>query len=492
MESSRAFTRACTSLKLIVATAALALGLSGVALAGTTTSTPTTVTYTGDPGEQNAVVAGYDPFSPGGPYIVVQDQNPTFANNNAGPGCTATNPNSSSHDSGTVWCGAGGITALDLNGGDQNDTVSIGTITGSISGPEFAQGTFPPGLVFTLNGGDGNDTINLPVGTTVSGTAPTATGNGDAGNDTINIVDNEVANGGAGDDNITNNGLFFGEKPPFVSAIMNGGADADALNGFGGQNSSPTPDVLNGDDGDDGLFPGGGPENLSGGAGNDLVNWNGFAAPVNVSLDNAANDGVTNQGANAHSDIETLLGSGGAPDVLSGAPGVPNFVDGFGGNDTFNVASNPADPDIVVCGDGFVTINADALDTFDTVGPTGCRGRLNKPPVASGLTLKIRSSSTKIDSDGQVAIKVGCRGTGNCRGVLSVDKNGTVIGTTQFVVPNGGTKRVSFLPRSAYAKRLKSGNSVKVTATADASDAGGATGSATGTVTIKGKKKHKK
>ena len=108
------------------------------------------------------------------------------------------------------------------------------------------------------------------------------------------------------------------------------------------------------------------------------------------------------------------------------------------------------------------------------------------------MTLKIRSSSTKIDSDGQVGVKVGCRGVGACRGVLAVDKNGTVLGTATFVVPNGSTKRVAFTPRPAYAKRLKSGKSVTATATVDATDAGGATGTATSNITIHGKKKHKK
>ena len=88
---------------------------------------------------------------------------------------------------------------------------------------------------------------------------------------------------------------------------------------------------------------------------------------VSVSLDNVANDGDANQGANVHSDVEDLFGTGNA-DVLTGAPGPSNFIDGNGGNDTFNIASNPPDPDHVVCGDGFVTINGDSADSFSSTG----------------------------------------------------------------------------------------------------------------------------
>jgi len=491
-------TRACTSLKLVLATAALTLGLCGVALAGSTSISGNTVSFNGDPNEQNNILYGYDSASTNGPWVVIQEQNALYSNN-AQPGCTNTNPNNSTTDVYTVWCPAGGISQLVLNGRDQNDGVNSPNFfgIGYNTGPGFAGPFFPPGMVVTASGGDGNDNLSLPAGTTVPGTGPTGSAFGDAGNDGITVFDGETGNGGDGDDSVGSGGPFAGEKTPFSGATLNGDAGNDALFASGAQ----TPDRLNGGDGDDGLNPGGGADDMAGGNGNDVAAWSGNNG-VNVSLDNVANDGVPNQGANTHSDVENLLGNapgnannqsgGNGSDVLTGAPGVPNFIDGMGGNDTFNVASNPADPDIVICGDGFVTINADALDSFDSTGAAACRGRINKPPVASAVTLKIRSSSTKIDSDGQVGVKVGCRGVGACRGVLAVDKNGTVLGTATFVVPNGSTKRVAFTPRPAYAKRLKSGKSVTATATVDATDAGGATGTATSNITIHGKKKHKK
>jgi hypothetical protein len=214
---------------------------------------------------------------------------------------------------------------------------------------------------------------------------------------------------------------------------------------------------------------------------------------VNASLDNVANDGTPNQAANAHSDIENMLGSGGFTDVLTGAPGVANFIDGLGGNDTFNVASNPADPDVVVCGDGFVTLNADALDTFDTAGPTGCRGQINRPPSGPvGPTLKILKGSTKLDSDGHISFAVGCRGQVRCRGILEADISTGVIGTAQFVIANGKSANVDILPRPEYAKRLKRGKSLKSTVTVDATDNGSVPSTVTRNVTIKGKKRRKK
>lgn len=482
MERSRVSTRACTSLKLALATAALTLGLCGAALAGNTSLSGTTVTYDAGANELNQVQTGYDTGSPGGPYVVVQEQSPQYANS-AGSNCTNTNPNTSAADVFTVWCAASGVTSVVLNGADQNDNLSTGSLnyTGG-----SAQPVFPQTVGFTFNGGDGNDTLTLPGGTTTIAVGASGTANGDAGNDTIFVFDGQLANGGDGDDTLSARGPFAGENLPFAAATLNGNAGNDALSGFG---ATPTPDSLNGNEGDDGLFPGSGPEDLNGGPGGDLVSWASAGNGVNVSLDNVANDGTTNQKANAHLDIETLLGSGGAPDFLTGAPGVPNFLDGFGGNDVFNTRSNPADPDVIVCGDGFVTINADSLDTFDTVGPTGCRGTLNKPAGTSGPTLKIRSSSTKIDSDGHVNVKVGCRGVGRCTGILELDKSSTVLGTAQFVIPNGQTKRVSILPRAAYSKRLKRGKSIKAQATADAVDAGGSAGTATSNITIKGKKK---
>src|SRR5436305_12064203 len=150
MDSSRALSRACRSLTLVVATAALALGVSGVVLAGTTNVSNNTVTYTGGPGEYNTVRAGYDTTSPNGPWIVVQEQNVNYTNDH-GPNCTNANPsNTSITDPQTVWCPAGGVTLVVLNGADKDDSLSVGSFGNASS-------VFPKEIGFNFDGGDGND-----------------------------------------------------------------------------------------------------------------------------------------------------------------------------------------------------------------------------------------------------------------------------------------------------------------------------------------------
>src|SRR5207248_452341 len=125
MESSRALSRACRSLTLVVATAALALGISGVALAGTTSLSNTTVVYTGGAGEFNNVRVGYDTGSPGGPYVATVEFNSNYTND-AGPGCTNSNPNGGGPNTQVVWCPAGSVTQVILNGGDMDDSLFTG------------------------------------------------------------------------------------------------------------------------------------------------------------------------------------------------------------------------------------------------------------------------------------------------------------------------------------------------------------------------------
>src|SRR5436305_8984286 len=82
----------------LLATAALTLGMSGVAFAGTTSEpSADNVVFDGAPGEANDVFFYYD-TSAGGPYVDVTDRNAT---NNAGTGCTAVG---SPYPANTVQC----------------------------------------------------------------------------------------------------------------------------------------------------------------------------------------------------------------------------------------------------------------------------------------------------------------------------------------------------------------------------------------------------
>ncbi|CAN5627730.1 hypothetical protein BH09PLA1_BH09PLA1_20380 [soil metagenome] len=109
------------------------------------------------------------------------------------------------------------------------------------------------------------------------------------------------------------------------------------------------PATLLGGDGNDRLRGGGGNDSLDGGAGNDLldggkrgdqifggegkdtVDYRARTVAVNVTLDDAGNDGA-GEGDNVHSDVETIFG-GSAGDTLRGN-GRSNRINGYDGDDT--------------------------------------------------------------------------------------------------------------------------------------------------------------
>ncbi len=88
-------------------------------------------------------------------------------------------------------------------------------------------------------------------------------------------------------------------------------------------------DLINAGAGDDELDGGPGADALNGGEGSDSVAYAG-SAPVEVSLDGAANDGA-GEGDNVGADVEDIFGADG-PDKLNGSAGV-NTIDGGGGDD---------------------------------------------------------------------------------------------------------------------------------------------------------------
>ena len=140
--------------------------------------------------------------------------------------------------------------------------------------------------------------------------------------------------------------------------LVNGGGGNDSIDAGGGAHTT----VHGGDgddfiqvssyhhdnqilaeDGDDTLMSGAGSEDMSGGLGNDTVQF--YAFNNRVTLDDLANDGYFNvnfdalfpigggsEGDNIHSDIETLIGSTGDDD-FTGSEGNNSFFGG-GGNDT--------------------------------------------------------------------------------------------------------------------------------------------------------------
>ena len=195
---------------------------------------------------------------------------------------------------------------------------------------------------------------------------------------------------------------------------MFGGGGDDTVNGDAGDdfvNGGTGADAVNGGDGDDFLNAfnfSSGPDNgdvFSGGGGLDsiFIAPGGFSSdptPVSVTLDDQANDGVAGEGDNVRADVEvastfqgndTLVGNDGT-NQLSGGEG-NDAIDGGRGNDVLQgqdgddtITSRDGFADVVTCGDGNDTANADTLDTVSSDCETVNRvdvGNANedRPPV---------------------------------------------------------------------------------------------------------------
>jgi hypothetical protein len=170
------------------------------------------------------------------------------------------------------------------------------------------------------------------------------------------------------------------EVPPEVEPAVILGTDAgevlpgtparDSLYGRGGD------DVLLANAGDDELDGGPGADKLSGGPGRDAVSYAGAA--VDVTLDNAPNDGVPGEGDNVLLDTEdvygteaqdAIIGNGmantldgnGGDDQIVGGPGADGLFGGEGNDDIF---SRDGSADRIECGPGFDTVNVDARDSY--------------------------------------------------------------------------------------------------------------------------------
>jgi Ca2+-binding RTX toxin-like protein len=361
-----------------------ALLLAPGAFASTLTFSSGALTYsaTGD----QAVNVTFGETAPGTVEIRTYDTDPITGTTPVG--CTSTPAASTpvgTPPSSDFTCT--GVTSLTGSGSPLSDT---------LSGQGDALSTpFDPGITdisMTLNGGDGNDLLN-------AGTAG-ATLNGENGADElIGGPGNDTVNGGPGDDTLIGDQTTEFELP----------AGAPSSN----------QDVLSGGDGDDTLIPSNGPNQVSGGAGVDQLiyadNIENHArtafipTPVNVSLDDQANDGYAGNNSNIASDVEdvtvqdnqncadfapapcgygaAVLSGDGAPNSLSGGSGDDtltgggggDFLSGNGGDNTLNGVNG--DPDRLDCG-GTGTANADQFDSVfncNTINTT----TLTSPPAAN-------------------------------------------------------------------------------------------------------------
>jgi hypothetical protein len=137
-----------------------------------------------------------------------------------------------------------------------------------------------------------------------------------------------------------------------LTLTVSGGAGDDTILG------SPGDDVLSGGPGRDLILPGTGHDVVRGDSGFDAASFCGTQAPVALSLDDVANDGVAGQGANIRSDIEDLVGGDGN-DTLAGDGASNRLVGGLGGD----ALDGGAGPDALAGGDG-----DDRLSARDNVG----------------------------------------------------------------------------------------------------------------------------
>jgi hypothetical protein len=170
---------------------------------------------------------------------------------------------------------------------------------------------------------------------------------------------------GDGDDRVDAGGLTT------AHATLLGGAGDDVLDG--GQ----ADDTLDGGNGEDVLTGGAGADDIHGGDGIDKVIY--AEAPVTVSLNDVADDGVPGERDDVHSDVEDVdadPGAGGtamltgddAGNVLTVGSGSGKLVGGAGAD---TLVGGPGDdqfidtdgwPDRIECGPGDDSVTADQLD----------------------------------------------------------------------------------------------------------------------------------
>ncbi len=247
-----------------------------------------------------------------------------------------------------------------IDGGAGNDTLT-GTSASAPGTGRFGFFSEPE-----LSGGRGNDTLNAgSVGTILSGGEGNDTLNGGPGDDELSGgPGDDVENGGPGDDRFGGFGFFdFGSGDP-GNDQLNGGAGNDRFEQSTVFSQGPPPTFTETTSND-------GADNIVGGPDFDTVSYDEFTftstmvdftpVNVNVSLDDAANDGSSGEGDNVHSDVEDINGGAG-DDTLTG-DAAANAIVGGDGNDTITGGGGS---DNLVGGHGNDTMQARDL-TFDRV-----------------------------------------------------------------------------------------------------------------------------
>ena len=264
---------------VVIMLSSLAMG-AAAAQASSVSVSGTTVVYVAAVGEANVLA-----FATVGNDVVIDDSVAITP----GVGCVQ------GADSTIATCTGTGLSRIDADSGDMDDTVSV---SGAIS--------------ITLRAGSGDDTV--------SGSDGNDSLHGEAGTDAINGRDGgDLIDGGSGDD------------------VLRGQDGDDVLLGGTGD------DQLEGDDGIDSLDGGAGADTLNGGNGSDWVGYTLSSGAVTVDISDPGLDGGPDDGVGDQlSELENIRGSA-FDDILTGN-NVPNEIDGGAGADTIDGGS---DQDVV-------------------------------------------------------------------------------------------------------------------------------------------------
>lgn len=251
---------------------------------------------------------------------------------------------------------------ITVNGGDGDDTITGGdgddTLTGGNGNDLFKTAAVADGADH-YSGGAGTDKMDYSTRSadlTVVMDGATNSGAGVSGAE-ADIIDTDVEDltGGGGNDVLSGNASPNNIKGGLGNDTLWGGpagtclTDIDNLDGEAGNDTFAMTNTA--DCGD----------NLTGGAGTDIADYQLRTNILNISLDNGANDGESGEKDNVKSDIEVVLG-GTAADVLTGSSANDELHGGPGAD----VISGGAGDDKLVGDAGNDTLNGEAgNDTFD-------------------------------------------------------------------------------------------------------------------------------
>jgi Ca2+-binding RTX toxin-like protein len=449
---ARTMTRTCPAVAVLLV--ALALPLS--ASAATVQKSGVAISYVAGAGETNSVTISLA----GDRYTITDQTGVTIVD---GGGCQAGGSSAS--------CPAAGVTRLDVQLGDQNDSAKIlaatsssleggdgnDTLSGGDGGARLVGG---PGAD-TLTGGAGLDIADYsdrsnPLTITLDGQP----GDGEAGENDNDASDIEIVNGGSGDDAITGSD---------ADNVLNGNGGNDTLNGAGGD------DALNRGDADGNLDAEAGDDVLSGGPGNDSVSYADATVPVFVSIDGQPGDGAGTENDNVGTDVENatggsrgdvLIGNGSA-NVLQGGRGNDRLLggggrdtlDGESGNDALQARDGSVDQ--LLCGAGADGVIADGTDV-----PNQCEV-VEKAPV------RVRAKKARVRR-GAARIPLSCSvyATDDCGGTVTLKLGKRTLGKRRFGVSTGRRSspkvKLSGSARRLLHKRHKLRTTVVVTLKDDA------------------------